>query len=527
MSARLGIWPLFAAALALASTAVQAQRPTEPAKPTTWFGVPTPGRISDPATPTFNVLASAYGPAATRLPKPPAELAGLKMMADVNTIVGFSRESRAAGDPVWGRVSGMPGERKAVEWAVGRLKAAGIANAHTEQFDLDRPLWLPKTWEIRIVGDAGFGAGTQDVVLRTAMPLANGKSFEGALTAPLVFIGRGSPAELANVDLNGKFAVVNVVPDGSLFASREKGVAREAVTRGAVGVINAVESPGNLLFFDSRYGCGDAPCFTVGGDDGAFLESVIGKAAIAGKPLKASVRLTSETRTGLTALNGVAVIAGKSREVVIVNAHADAWFDGANDNADGLAVMLGLAEYFAKSGKKPERTLVFMISGGHHTGNGPAAFIKAHPEILADTVLIMNLEHLAQIEVAQAPRLDPGANGYGSGLWVATTTETSKQAGIANSTPYVMDLMGRASRQFGVVTSYQPTESVPGDLGAYVRLGKPSVQLISSEVYYHSSGDSPSTISVPGLERAAAFFADFIEAVCKAPKDKLIAPAKP
>jgi hypothetical protein len=403
------------------------------------------------------------------------------------------------------------------------MKAAGIANAHTEQFKIDRPLYVPTKWEVRIRADDGFGAGTRDVVLQSAIPLATAKTTAQPVSGQLVFVGRGSAAELANVDLKGKIAVVNVVPDGSLFASREKGVAREAVARGAIGVINAVESPGNLLFFDSRYGCGDAPCFNVGGDDGAFLESIIGKAAQAGKSaqLKASLSVVSEVRNNLTALNGVAIIPGKSKEVVIVNGHADSWFDGADDNADGLSVLVGLAEYYAKR-PRPDRTLVFMVSGGHHTGNGPAAFIAAHPEIMKETVLVMNLEHLAQIDVAQAPRLDPAASGYGSGVWVASTAETVKQVGAANTTPAVTELLGRAAKRFGVVTVYQPTQGVPGDLGAYVRTGVASVQLISSEVYYHSSGDTPATISTPGLERAALFFADFIDAITKLPKDKIV-----
>ena len=232
--------------------------------------------------------------------------------------------------------------------------------------------------------------------------------------------------------------------------------------------------------------------------------------------------LRAEERANLTAWNGVATIPGKSKEVVIVNAHADAWFDGANDNADGLAVMLGLADYFAHRKEKPARTLVFMVSGGHHTAVGAAAFIKAHPEIIKDTVLVMNLEHLAQINVTQAARLDPAApGGYAAGFWTANTTETTKQAGAVNATPYVWALMGKASQRYGVVTSYEPTPSAPGDLGSYIRAGLPSAQLISSEVYYHSSGDTPSTISVPGLERAAAFYAGFIDGVAKAPRGKL------
>jgi len=506
------------AALALSFTTASAQA---------WFGVPTPGPVSAPDRPTFHSGPNAYGPAPAHVrPKDDARgaLAGDRLMADVQRIVDFSLERKAAGDPLWGRISGLPGEQRTVEWAVAKLKASGLKDARAEPYDFDAKLWLPVTWELRVVGDQAFGGGTSDVVLRSAVPIRNSTVKPAAAEGPLVFVGRGSAAELANIDVKGKVAVVNVVPDDSLFAAREKGVAHELEKRGAIGVINAVESPGNLLYYDNRYGCEAAPCFLVGGDDGAFLESIIGKAAKAGKSVTMRLALKGEERAGLTAWNGVATIPGESSEVVIVNAHADAWFDGADDNADGLAVMLGLADYFAHRKQKPDRTLVFMVSGGHHTAVGAAAFIKAHPEIISKTVLVMNLEHLAQISVTQAARLDPATAGYASGVWTANTTETTKQAGAVNASPYVWELMGKASKRYGVVTSYEPAASAPGDLGAYIRAGLPSAQLISSEVYYHSSGDTPSTISIPGLERAAAFFANFIDDVAKTPSEKLKGP---
>ena len=162
--------------------------------------------------------------------------------------------------------------------------------------------------------------------------------------------------------------------------------------------------------------------------------------------------------------------------------------------------MLGLADYFAHRKEKPARTLVFMVSGGHHTAVGAAAFIKAHPEIIKDTVLVMNLEHLAQINVTQAARLDPaGPGGYGAGFWTANTTETTKQAGAVNATPYVWELMGKASKLYGVVTSYEPTPSAPGDLGSYIRAGLPSAQLISSEAPHTTR---PATRPRPSRSRA-------------------------
>jgi Peptidase family M28 len=499
-----------------------------PAAAQAWFGTPTPGPVSPPDQPTFHAGAASYGPAPAHVrPKDDTRgsLAGEKMMADVRRIVDFSLASKAAGDLLYGRISGLPAEKATVDWAVGKLKASGLKDAHAEPYISEAKLWLPVSFELRVLGDPAFGAGTADVVLHSAMPIRNATVKPAAAEGPLVFVGRGSAAELANVDVKGKVAVVNVVPDDSLFAAREKGVAKDLEKRGAIGVINAVESPGNLLYYDNRYGCDAAPCFLVGGDDGAFLESVIGKAARAGKQVRMKLALQAEERPNLTAWNGVATIPGKSKEVVIVNAHADAWFDGADDNADGLAVFLGLADYFAHQKEKPARTLVFMVSGGHHTALGAAAFIKAHPEIIKNTALVMNLEHLAQINVTQAARLDPAApGGYGAGYWTANTTETTKQAGAVNATPYVWELLGKAPKRYGVVTSYEPTPSAPGDLGSYIRAGLPSAQLISSEVYYHSSGDTPSTISIPGLERAAAFYAGFIEDVAKAPRDKLKGP---
>ena len=67
-------------------------------------------------------------------------------------------------------------------------------------------------------------------------------------------------------------------------------------------------------------------------------------------------------------MNGVAVIRGSdSQEAIVLNAHADGWFDAAGDNADGLSVLLALARHFAKPENRPERTLVFVASAGHHS----------------------------------------------------------------------------------------------------------------------------------------------------------------
>ena len=77
--------------------------------------------------------------------------------------------------------------------------------------------------------------------------------------------------------------------------------------------------------------------------------------------------------------NTIGIVPGRrDDEIVIVNAHADGWFDAAGDNGDGLAVLVALARHFAKPEHQPERTLLFVASGGHHGGgmNGPGNLVR-------------------------------------------------------------------------------------------------------------------------------------------------------
>lgn len=322
---------------------------------------------------------------------PPGDSTGTELnantiRADLDTIVGFSRESRATKEigsgQQWGRISGFPSSAKTVAWTVEQFRKAGIADVKTQPFAQDpkSSFWLPLSWELRLLGDPAFGPGTADVVLDSAMPLSPSELASGPLTAPLVFVGSASPALLQHIDVGGKIAVQLVVPQAHMVFERDPVVPRAQALfkRGAVGVINLMRQPGNERAKDFS-NCG-GPCFNVGGRDGFFLERVLDRAAQAGlkDAVRAQLSLKTESRTGLTAENGVAVIPGRRPgEAVIVNAHVDAWFDGAGDNADGLAVMVALARHFARPEHRPERTMVFVASAGHHSPglNGPRAFL--------------------------------------------------------------------------------------------------------------------------------------------------------
>ena len=173
-----------------------------------------------------------------------------------------------------------------------------------------------------------------------------------------------------------------------------------------------MEQTGNMYIRD--FGNCGGPCFNVGAADGVFLEGAIAKAAQTGASGASQdpAELDAQTSTGLKGHNAIGIVPGRNtRENIIVNAHGDGWFDAAGDNGDGLAMVMALARHFAKPENQPERTLVFVISGGHHsTGlNGPANFVKMNPELTRKTVLVLNLEHIAQLYFRPSPwRVEAG-----------------------------------------------------------------------------------------------------------------------
>ena len=107
---------IFLCALAYVPSAIaqddDARRPaTAAAKPGPWFGLTLPPQTGDAPA----VMVGPRAPRAVTLPPGESaspELEGNRIKADVNTIVGFSHESRQRREigsgQMWGRVTGFP-----------------------------------------------------------------------------------------------------------------------------------------------------------------------------------------------------------------------------------------------------------------------------------------------------------------------------------------------------------------------------------------------------------------------------------
>jgi hypothetical protein len=130
-------------------------------------------------------------------------------------------------------------------------------------------------------------------------------------------------------------------------------------------------------------------------------------------------------------------------------------------------------------------------------------------ELMKNVVLVINLEHLAQFEIDAVP------------AWVVDTGEEPKNFGVSNSSPALVNLVKQGAQRYGFIIQPEITNSVPGDLGGYAPLNVARIQGIHSGPLYHTSGDVLESISTPGLEKAARFYAWLIEQASTMPKSDI------
>ena len=482
--------------LAVLATAACSSSKIYPNVKPAWFGATPPSALANPAVKPEGQVPAAIVPAGEQ---DRTMFGGDRIRMTVDQVIGFADEMRRQGNQMWGRISGFPSEAKAADWLATELESSGLKDVKNQTYKATGEFWWPNEWSATVLADPAYGDLTIDVKLASAVPVS-GSFIDGTIEAPAVFVGEAG--EVSTDGVSGKIAIQHTHPATGAYSDRTK--VRESseklIKAGAVSVITWVEQAGNMHVFD--FGRCGGPCFNIGGQDGKFLTDAIKMAKDKKAPeVKMRLSLKAEMKKGLEARNVIGVLPGKSPEAIIVNAHIDSWFNGAGDNADGVGVLVALARYFAHQMVPLPRTLIFVGSGGHHSAgmNGPGNLVTMNAETLKPVQLVINLEHLAQFQIDAVPE------------WKVNTGEQPKGFGVSNMSPYLVNLVKQASQRYGFAINPEITNSVPGDLGGYAPLNVARIQGIHSGPLYHTSGDMLESISEPGLEKAARFYAYLIE----------------
>jgi peptidase M28-like protein len=420
-----------------------------------------------------------------------ATIDGVRLMQLVADQTAIARKYRDNGHPqFWGRIIGTEADGENAEWLMQHLRRIGLADVHEQYFDLP-PQWLPKSWKVTLT------AGGKSLSIDTAQPTyqAVGTSADG-LDLEAVYVGMASDADLKLArDVRGKAVFFYSTDTASRHAPIADNAIRRLGERGAAAIFVIQGIPGNerTQFYPVN---SQVPTFSTGLRDGLAARDAIADATAAGAAPHVKLMLDVARVPGLKSGTVWATLPGTTDEQVMVVAHRDGWFEGANDNATGVATMLGIAEYFAKIPKEQRhRTITFLGTTGHHNSSAESgAWFAAHPEAFDKAALLLNCEHTG------GKQTGPGnirlSNAVAVFNWYATGD-------------HLADIVVRAMDAFGVPSFPQSSTTPPGEIGRYFRYA-PSVEIINGGYVWHSDQETAETISATGLAAVTRTYAKVI-----------------
>lgn len=433
---------------------------------------------------------------------------GRRLRGYVEELGAISRRSRDRGEQWWGRIQGRQADAETEQWLMEKFRQAGVPEVRSQKFDLP-PQWYPLSWKVTA------SVGGQMRTLESAVPGNRAPATPPTgLDLEAAYVGLGTEADFAGRDVQGKAAFVYAMPYPGLWSSsaaQDRALER-AQEKGAAAVFIAVGIPGNMKMHAVRGGGLKIPSFSVGSDDLIAVRRMI-ETTPAGKSPRIAIRLATEMIEGSKTATVWGTIPGMTDETVIVGAHRDGFFEGAADNASGIATLIGLAEYFSKLPKdKRRRTIMLAGTPGHH-GTPDLGFKwiqdNKNTELGGKVALFINGEHTAAGQTYLRGPVLRKANAANAFWW---SLEGSRK---------LQDIVLNAYRTFGVATYAEPESgSPPGANGDYGDI--PTIGLVDASHLYHTEGETAMTIPPYGLEASTRAFAKIIDEVNKVDRKDLL-----
>jgi hypothetical protein len=362
---------------------------------------------------------------------------------------------------------------------------------------------MPQSWSVAASG------GAKSLELRSAQPTYLTKATPAAgLDLEAVDVGSGSEGDLTGRDLRGKavfFASADIL---SRHGNVAGGAIKRIADRGAAAIFVTLMIPGNLKLQFYPVGV-DIPTFALGLDDGMAVRDMIGRARGGAAP-RVKIRLDVKMVPKLKTATIWGSLPGTTDETIVIVAHRDGWFEAANDNATGVATLVGLAEYFAKIPRdQRRRTIVFLGTSGHHDSAAMSGhWLAEHKDFFANTALLINAEHTAEatLDILRDP-----SGAMPNGVIRQANSAAAKRWYVGGS-PRLRQLALKAFDAFGVATYAEPDPQAGGEIGLYFR-NAPALQVIGGRFYWHSDHETSDVIPAPALAGITRAYAKIIDDV--------------
>lgn len=193
------------------------------------------------------------------------------------------------------------------------------------------------------------------------------------ITAALVDAKDGKRSQLDLLEMRGAIALIDW-RDPEVHPSA---VVLEIAARGALGmIVNSPEgghwyqSPHALGSFDGHWPVGAPPMVFIQKEDAVALRNALGR----NSELAVQIDLDVELEPLSNGQNVVGYLPGEVPGPIVVGAHHDAWFQGAFDNASGVAAVLAMAKALTETGHRPRHTICFSTRTAEEYGIAGSVF---------------------------------------------------------------------------------------------------------------------------------------------------------
>jgi len=448
-----------------------------------------PRRLLLPLLATLSLAAQAP----TEAPRPVAE----RLEAEAFRTHGAYSDLAWLCDRIGHRLSGSPQLDQAITWAQGRLRAAGLANVHTEPVLV--PHWvrgresaqllLPAPHRLNLLGLGGT-VGTP----------------AGGLTADVVVVGSFEEMEKLGGAVQGKIVLFDVPYQGygRTVVYRHAGASR-AAKYGAVAAL--VRSVGPVSLDTPHTGVMDydpalpkIPTAAVTIEDATLMRRMQQR----GERIRMQLELGAETLPDAPSANVVAELRGSEKpdEIVLISGHLDSWDvgQGAQDDGAGTVIAMEAMRLLQSLGLQPRRTVRLVLWTNEENGlRGGLAYREAHRAEFRK--IVAALETDSGSERVKSFDLDlPKASAEARASALASLNTT----------------LGTTMAPFGVAFRLGGSGA---DVGPMVREGVPGIGMEHAATHYfdihHTQADTFDKVDRDDLAFNAAALATFAYALAQ------------
>ena len=369
-----------------------------------------------------------------------------------------------ASDEFGGRGPGTPGEQKTVEYIKAQFARIGLQPGNGSDWFQTVPMVETTADEASASMVATVGGAAQTLKFGTDMVIGTrtGKPQVDIKDSQLVFIGYGVDApeqkwnDYAGVDVKGKTVVMLVndpgfhAGDTKLFDGKRMTYYgrwtykfEEAARKGAAAALIIHDTEGASYGWDVVKNSWSGPqydlpakddpaprvpaqgwitgeaataLFKAAGQDLGKLRAAANKRGFKPVPLDATLSLGfKSTSVEKSSRNVVGLLPGSETpdEAIVYMAHwdhlgthegetGDNIYNGAVDNATGVAAIIEIAEALRKAKVPPKRSILFLAVTLEESGLLGSKYYVAHPVIPLDkTVAVFNLDALSPVGKAR------------------------------------------------------------------------------------------------------------------------------